>query len=350
MNIAVAAANDFNNDGYPDLFIGARSYPRLYGVDPNSYLFVNDGKGHFTDIAQTQNPAISKAGMVCSAVWADLTGDAKKELVIAGEWMTPKIFSYTGDHFEEEKTDLGQLSGWWQTVSVADVNGDGRQDLLLGNIGENFYLQPGPGKPVKLWINDFDQNNSVEKILTYTIDGKDMPVVLKKDMEDQLPSIKKTNLKNEAYAKKSIQELFPPEQMKKAVVKTFNYPASCIAINNGNGKFTVQKLPAMSQLSCINAFFPVDLNQDGFIDLVTGGNQFGFLPQFERLDASFGDVLINDGKGNFSWQQASATGLNIQGEIRDIAGIKIKTKKYLLFLRNNEYPALYEFNSAAGNK
>ena len=85
-------------------------------------------------------------------------------------------------------------------------------DLVLGNIGENFYLLPDEKKPVKLWINDYDQNNSIEKIMTYTVDarlplhaytdddeaprqGKDMPVFLKKDMEDQLPSIKKANLK-----------------------------------------------------------------------------------------------------------------------------------------------------------
>src|SRR5678815_3130945 len=100
--------------------------------------------------------------------------------------------------------------------------------------------------------SDYDQNNSVEKIMTYTIDGQDMPVFLKRDMEDQLPSIKKANLKNEAYSKKSVQELFPESVISKSVIKKFNYSSSCVAINNGNGNFTVQKLPPMSQLSCIN--------------------------------------------------------------------------------------------------
>ncbi|HMG67842.1 MAG TPA: VCBS repeat-containing protein, partial [Chitinophagaceae bacterium] len=347
MNISVAVANDFNGDGYPDLFVGARSFPGIYGVSPTSFLFVNDGNGHFTDVAKTKNPAIANLGMVCDAVWADVTGDSQKELITVGEWMTPRVFSYNKgkNQFEELKnTGMQNMYGWWQSLAIADVNGDGKNDLLLGNIGENFYLQPDSAKPVKLWINDFDRNNSVEKIMTYTVNGKDMPVFLKKDMEDQLPSIKKSNLKNEAYSQKSIQELFPKDLMEKCETKEFNYSSSCVAINNGNGNFTIQKLPAMAQLSCINRFHCMDLNNDGSIDLVIGGNQFGFLPQFERLDANLGDVLLNNGKGGFIWQDAPKTGLKLRGEVRDIAGIKTKKGMCLLFLQNNEYPVLYKVN------
>jgi hypothetical protein len=344
MNVSIAIANDFNNDEYPDLFIGARSYPGTYGIDPESYLFVNDGKGHFADIAKTSNPDIANIGMVCGAVWADVTGDAQKELIIVGEWMAPRIFSFRANHFKEIKTNLDQMFGWWQNVTAADINADGKEDLILGNMGENFYLQPGIDKPVKLWINDFDQNGDIDKILTYTIDGKDMPVFLKRDLEEQMPSIKKGNLKNEEYSKKSIQELFSKDVLSKNIEKKVNYTSSCVAINNGNGKFTVQKLPAMAQISCINVAHCIDLNNDGLPDMVLGGNQFGFLPQFERLDASLGDILINNGKGEFMWQDAAKTGIQLRGEVRDIVEIKSKAKKYLLFLQNNEYPVLTEVN------
>ncbi|MBS1511294.1 MAG: VCBS repeat-containing protein [Bacteroidetes bacterium] len=345
MNIAVAAINDFNGDGYPDIFVGARSYPKFYGMDPTSFLFVNDGNGHFTDIAATKNPDISKIGMVTDALWADVTGDSKKELIIAGEWMTPKIYAYNHDHFETVKTNLDSMYGWWQSVTVADVNKDGKMDLILGNIGENFYLQPDAEHPVKLWLADYDQNGTVDKIITYTVDGMDKPVMVKRELEEQLPIIKKNNLKHIDYAKKSIQELFPADVIKKATVKRFDYDASVVAINNGNGNFTIHKLPVMSQMTCINSMYAADVNNDGFPDIICGGNQFGFLPQYERLDASCGDVLINDGKGNFTWMDPFFTGLHLHGVVRDIKEISINKKDHLLFLINNEYPALFKLNN-----
>ena len=146
--------------------------------------------------------------MVTGASWTDMTDDPGKELVIAGEWMAPRIFSYQKDHFEEVKTNIDKLFGWWQTLSTADLNGDGKQDLILGNVGENFYLRPSAEQPVKLWVSDFDHNDHKNKIITYTVNGKDMPVFLKNDLQDQLPSIKNRNLKHKEYAESAIQDLF----------------------------------------------------------------------------------------------------------------------------------------------
>ena len=350
MNIAVATAYDFDHDGDLDLFVGARSYPGNYGITPTSYIYVNDGKGHFTDMAKTKNPDISNIGMVTGAVWADVTGDTSKELIVVGEWMNPKIFSFNKDHFEEIKTNLTDLQGWWQSVAVADLNGDGKEDLILGNIGENFYLHPNKENPVKIWITDFDHNGIVDKILTRTIDGRDLPVFLKRDLEEQLPILKKQNLRHEVFAKKSVQELFSSDIIDKTVVHLFNYASSCIAFNKGKGQFDVQKLSPYLQLSCINAIKCVDVNADGIKDLVVGGNNFGFPPMMGRLDASFGNVLLNDGKGKLTVQDASVTGLELRGEIRDIQEIKSAGKDYLLLLQNDAIPALYSIKKGSKKK
>lgn len=346
VNIAVAAADDFDKDGDLDLFVGGRSVPINYGVSPHSYLYVNDGTGHFTDMANIKNPDIASIGMVTNAVWADVSGDHINDLVIVGEWMAPRIFSYEGDKFTEIKSNLNELNGMWQTIAAADLDKDGDNDLVLGNYGENFYLHPDAQNPVKIFISDFDKNNSTEKIISRTINGRDLPVFMKRDLQDQVPAIKKQNLKHEDYAKKSIQDLFGPEAIKKSVVKEWNYASSCIALNDGDGKFSIKKLPAAIQFSSVNAIHCTDVNNDGFTDIVLGGNLFHFLPQFGRLDASFGHVMLNNGKAEFKDLSSNESGLQLRGEIKDIVEIKGSGKDHLLFLQNDEYPALFQINKS----
>ena len=344
MDIAVAAANDYDNDGDNDLFIGSRNVPLSYGTSASSYLLMNDGTGKFTDVTGSVISALNNIGMITAASWADVNGDKQKELIVVGEWMAPEIFTYRNNKFEKLQTGLNGLSGWWKSVAVADLDGDGDNDMVLGNCGENFYLNPSAEKPVKLWINDFDQNGTADKIITRTIDGRDVPVFLKRELTEQLPSLKKQNLKYADYATKSVQQLFSKEAINKSEVKAFVYASSCIAINDGIGNFTVQKLPSMVQLSCVNAILCTDINNDGKPDLILGGNNFNFLPQFSRMDASFGHVLINKGQAQFDWLPPAESGLSVKGQIKDIKELVIKNERQILFLQNDDYPVLYKLN------
>jgi hypothetical protein len=342
MNISTIAANDFDGDGDIDLFVGALNVPYNYGVSPVSYLYVNDGKGNFTDIAKGRNPDIANIGMVTGAVWTDLTGDKKKDLVIVGEWMAPRIFSYVDGRFKEVNTDLSDLFGWWKSVAATDIDGDGDEDLVLGNMGENFYLHPGRQHPVKMWINDFDENGTIEKIITRSVGGNDMPVFLKREMTDQLPFLKKQNLKHREFAKKSIQQLFDAGLIGKATVKQINFAASCIALNLGNGKFAIKNLPATAQFSCVNTIKCTDINRDGKVDIILGGNDFGFQPQFGRLDAGAVTVLLNTGNGGgLRYVDARESGLHLNGVVRDIAEVKGAKNNYLIILQNDSYPELF---------
>ena len=125
-----------------------------------------------------------------------------------------------------------------------------------------------------------------------------MPVFLKRELTEQMPSLKKQNLQFRDYANKSVQDLFGNSLVKQAAQMEFNTAASVVAWNNGKGTFTTELLPVWAQLSCINTILCTDINKDGKTDLVLGGNQFHFQPQFARLDASYGHILLNKGKSN----------------------------------------------------
>jgi hypothetical protein len=337
-NTGVMVPMDYDLDGDLDVFVGARNTPLKYGVTPSSALYQNNGKGQFKDVTTTVAPEFLKLGMVTSAVWGNITSKNSSSLIVVGEYMYPVVYAFEKGKMVEQTTNLKGLNGWWQSIQMADLDGDGLQDLIIGNMGENGYLKPTQAAPVKLWINDFDGNESIDKILTRTIDGKDVPVFMKGEMQEQIPLLKKENLNYEVYAKKAFQDLFKKELVDKAAMKLYNYTSSIIAWGKGNGQFDIQRLPNEVQFSSLNAMVSTDVNEDGKTDLVMGGNQFGFLPQFGRLDANYGLVLINKGKRVLEVVEDKQSGLAITGQVRDMVLFQEGAHKKVLFFRNNQAP------------
>jgi enediyne biosynthesis protein E4 len=339
VNTSVAVANDFDGDGDTDLFAGSRNIPGNYGIAPESHIYVNDGAGQF---ARLSDKAVASLGMITGVVCTNVTGDSAKELVVVGEWMAPQVLAWKQNHFENITTSLGTQYGWWQSLAAADLDGDGDDDLVLGNMGQNAYLRATETAPLKLWINDFDKNGTPDKVFTRTVNDKDMPVFMKKDLTDQIPSLKKQNLKHNDYAEKSIQDLFSADLVRQSLTRQVNYTASCVAINNGNGNFVITPLPMPVQLSCMNAIVCADVDADGKKDIVLAGNNNGFLPQFSRMDASFGHVLLNKGAADFTALPSQQSGLYVNGVVRHIAMVRKGTQQLFIFLRNNDVPVVYQ--------
>ncbi|NIJ55727.1 hypothetical protein FHS68_004920 [Dyadobacter arcticus] len=344
MNTSVIAPNDYDQDGDIDLFVGSRSVPREYGSSPRSYLYQNDGKGIFKEIGKIIAPEFTGLGMVRDAYWADLDGDKSKELIVAGDWMAPVIFKYNRGKFVKTNSGLESFAGFWGCLKVTDLDGDGDQDIVLGNLGENFQLKANAESPLKIWINDFNKNGTIEKVMSKTVDEKDMPILLKRELTTQFPFLKKEGIKHSEYATKSVQDLFPEDMLQSSVRKTVNYMKSAIAVNDGKGHFKLTPLPEMVQISCLNAIESEDVNHDGKPDLIVGGNFTHFIPQLGSLDACRGNVLINKGNMQFDVLLSKQSGFAIDGEVKQISPITIQGAPYLINLVNNAAPVLFKVN------
>mgnify|MGYP001074506267 CR=1 FL=1 len=344
-NVAVISPHDFDNDGDIDVFVGSRSVVGVYGLDPNHLFLENNGDGTFSDATERLAYDLKKAGMITSAVWTDIDNDQKKDLITVSDWGIPRIFKNTGRRLSLISSDLDNLHGWWNVVESADLDNDGDMDLILGNQGLNTLYKTYADAPMKMWVNDFDNNGTFEQIVTRNIDGKDYPIHMKKELTTQMVSLKKQNLKASEYAQKSIDELFPKEVFEKSIMNKTTLGESIIAINEGGGKFKVQKLPDWVQLSCVCGITCTDLNNDGHLDLILGGNNFEFKPQYSRIDANYGSVLLGNGQMDFEWQKYNNSGFYIRNEIKHIGQFKDKNNKtFIITAINDDKPKIYKID------
>jgi hypothetical protein len=342
INAGCVRINDFDLDGKPDIFIGGRNVPGSYGLIPASYLLRNNGNGSFTDITKTIAPDLSKIGMVTDAEWADIDGDNQKELIVVGDWMPVVVFKNQNGKFK--KTEIPHSSGWWNCLTVTDVNGDGKPDLVAGNFGLNSNIKADVNHPAKLYVSDFDKNGRTETIpVYYKADGKAYPYFLKGEIEAQIPQLKKKLLRFNEYAGKTIDEIFTPEQLKEAAVLTVEQTQTSVFINDGKGNFSVQPLPVMAQLSPVFAILVSDLNNDGIKDIFLAGNFYGLKPQTGRLDASYGTTLLGDKNSHFNYINQLQSGLFVKGEARDIASVRTaKNGEYVAVAMNNDKLCLFK--------
>lgn len=330
---------DFNGDGAVDLFIGARAVPWAYGQVPASYLLQNDGKGHFTDVTSQVAPELSTAGFVTQALWADLDKDGDQDLVLALEWGPVTV--YINQQGKFTRKELTTQKGWWNTLTVADVNNDGFPDLLAGNLGLNSRLKASKEQPVRLYYEDFDHNGRKEQVLTYYLQNKEILFANKAELEKQLPVLKKKFLYAADFAKASLQELLGSRELETADKWSADYFASAILINKGNLQFTVEPLPFDAQLSPLKAAVPVDADGNNLPDFLVGGNYYGNNIEMGRYDASYGQILINKGEGRFDVQ--AIPGLTIIGEIRYIRPLRVAGRQGYLVVRNNASALLIDF-------
>ncbi len=336
-------ANDFNADGFIDLFVGGRTMPWNYGEIPRSYLLQNDGKGKFIDFTLEHAKELGSVGMVTDAEWIDIDNDKDNDLIVTCEWGGITAFINTGGNFS--KRELTDKKGWWNFILPVDIDNDGDQDLIAGNLGLNSRLTATREQPVRLYFNDFDDNGKKEQVLTYYIRGKEITLASKDELQLKIPALKKKFLYAEDFAKATLEDIFSPEKIKTATVSSADYFANSVLINEGNLHFVTQSLPWEAQLAPYRDAAVTDINGDNLPDIILAGNYYSNTIHTGRYDADFGTILVNKGKGKFTCENLQ--GVIVKGEVRHIRKVTIGGQLAYILAKNNDPVVVLKF---AGRK
>ncbi|HXB30258.1 MAG TPA: VCBS repeat-containing protein, partial [Puia sp.] len=295
----------------------------------------------FTDVTDQVAPGLSNIGFITSAIWFDINNDGEKDLIVSLEWGGIEAFINHKGKFERK--ELTDKKGWWNFILPVDLNNDGQTDLIVGNLGLNSRLKATDKEPVRLYYYDFDGNGKKDQVLSYYLDGRELPFASKEELEKQIPSLRKKFLYAEDFAKAKFTDIFSREDLNKADVLTANYFSNAVLISHGNLKFEVKALPWEAQLSSYRDAVVVNANSDSLPDILLVGNYYENNIQMGRYDADFGTLLINHGNGNF--QTESLNGIQIKGQVRHIKKLKIGKKEAFILARNNDSTMVIQFKN-----
>ena len=256
-----------------------------------------------------------------------------------------KLFENDNSKFYEISKDVGlkNTSGWWNRIVSSDIDNDGDLDFIVGNHGLNSRFKASVDEPISCYINDFDNNGSIEQIVCNYNQGKSYPLVLRHDLIEQLPHLKKKYVNYSQYKGQTIKDLFTDKELEGSIVHEVTMLESVILLNNGEGSFNIKQLPKETQLSPIYAILASDFDKDGNVDLILGGNLHKVKPEIGRYDASYGQFLKGLGNGNFGVSNMDESGLLLNGEIRDFKILNQKQNNLLLVARNNSTMEFYQY-------
>ncbi|WP_242082819.1 VCBS repeat-containing protein [Aestuariivivens sediminis] len=333
-NASVIKPCDFDKDGYLDLFVGNNAVSNDFGNIGNSFILKND-KGRFYLV---ENEALQKAGMITDAIWNDFDHDGKTDLIVVGEWMSPKFFKNTKDGFVEVNMLSHSINGLWQAIVDFDIDGDGDTDYLLGNWGVNTKFKASQQYPMKMFYSDFDLNGSTETIVCTEKDGDYFPLLGLDELSSQMVVLKKKFVNYRDFAGKTIDDLFESKVLKKAKVLEVHELRSGYLRNDDN---TLSFIPFKNELqvSPLTCFLKFDFDNNGENEVLTAGNYFGVSPFHGRFDSFPGAVI----KSETDVVLANELGLKINNKsARHLNIIESNHKPYLLVTLNNDKAQVYE--------
>lgn len=328
---------DYDGDGDLDLFISGRVFPGSYPtIQIRSYLLKNNG-GIFVDATSEDAPDLTMPGMICEGIFTDYNNDGNPDLMLVGEF-TPIIFMKNVDGkfiFSSRETQTFGISGWFNSICPLDIDNDGDMDYVVSNKGYNSFMKATQTKPIKVFWSDFDNNGRQDFVLSYTQNGRDYPVNSLEEMAMVMPSYLSKKYKNySSFSGQTVQDIFGDKLKDNQMFA--NEFGHVLLINQG-GMFSIQTLPRESQISPITGMKALDVNQDGYLDIVGQGNNRYTRVQHGPDDAHNGFVLLNKNGAGFQYINGNSSGLYVPGDGRSMVCVtSAKGTPQILSSQNND--------------
>ncbi len=326
---------DFDKDGDMDIFVAGRQTPNKYPIPTSSQLLLNHG-AKYVDVTSSTAPELIDIGMVTDAQWTDFDGDHDLDLILVGEWMAITLLENVDGKYTLIRPEaFDQSRGWWYALTQADVDQDGDMDYFAGNLGLNYKYRATRKEPFQVYAHDFDDSGTLDIVLGYFNDGQLFPLRGRQCSSEQMPTLKENFPSYSAFASATLIDVYGENDLEQALHYEADNFASIYIENKGSGDFEISYLPTEAQFSSINAFETADLNHDGHLDVVLGGNMFGSEVETARNDASLGLILLGDGQGSFSPVPPAQSGFITPGDVKSMAKITIAETLNILIGNNN---------------
>ena len=329
---------DYDKDGDMDILVGNRIVPQKYPLAAPSNLFENVD-GLLKDVTQRNIPELASVGIVNDIEVTDIDDDGWMDIIIVGEWEQPWIFKNNKGTFDLKSIEF-QEKGLWFSVTSTDVDGDGDDDYILGNIGENYKLKASSDSPLLVYAGDLDENKTHDLVLSKEYKGEYVPIRGKECSTEQLPFIQEKYESYQEYASSSLLDIYGSDNLSDTYKKSVTTMRSIILVNEGDFNFSVQKLPVEMQSFPVRDVLSIDLNHDNLEDLIAIGTIYDTEVETPRLDGGSGIVLLN--KGGSYELDIQAYYLYISGDLRSIDLIERSNEgeRMAIVLRNDDTPAM----------
>lgn len=350
-------AADYDHDGDLDLFVGGRVLPGSYPKPVSSFIYRNDSKNgviKFTDVTKDIAPALINIGLTCDAIWSDADNDGWVDLLIAGEWMPVTVLKNQQGKFTVSNTPLSNATGWWNSITAADMDNDGDMDYIVGNCGLNGFIHPSEKYPVKVIAKDFDNNGSFDAVFSTWLptslsnpEMNEFPIAGRDEFIKEMTAMKERFPNYASYAKADMKNVFTEAQVQDALQLSANNFTTSWIENKGNMQFELHALPAPAQWAPVYAIQAGDFNGDGQTDIALIGNEFSMAPYLGRYDALNGLLLKGDGKGNFTPLSILESGLYIPGNAKSLVQLHSSNESYLIAGQNGGKIKVYRNKSTA---